>query len=110
MRAVLLVLVTVLATLTASAATRVIAFMDGNELLETCQLSKPDCLPYVIGVADALEMVSTRLTNICRPDGVTPEQLRDVLISWVWDNPAERHRPAAKLAGLAYAEAWPCNK
>jgi hypothetical protein len=99
-----------MAASTATGATRVIAFVDGNELLETCQMAKPDCLPYVIGVADALEMVSTRLTNICRPGGVTPQQLVDVLISWVWDHPAERHRPAAKLAGLAYAEAWPCNE
>jgi hypothetical protein len=109
-RAFLSVLILLAAASPASGATRVTAFMDGNELLQTCRDREPACLPYVIGVADALEMVSRRLTNICRPDGVTPEQLLDVLISWLEDNPAERHRPAAKLAGMAYAGAWPCNQ
>lgn len=66
-------------------------------------------MSYVIGVADAVELVAQHLTNVCRPADVTVDQIFDVLMSWLKDNPAERHRPAAKLAGLAFAEAWPCN-
>lgn len=109
MRAFFLVLVTLLATSTATGAKPVIAFVHGNDLHQNCQDRTPECLSYVTGVADTLEMVATHLTNICRPAAVTPEQLFDVLISWLKNHPAERHRPAAKLAGLAYAEAWPCN-
>jgi hypothetical protein len=101
----------ILATMSvANGASPVLAFTHGNDLLQNCQDRNSICAAYVTGVADTLEMIAPRLTNICRPEAVTIEQLVDVLISWLERHPAERHRPAAKLAGLAYADAWPCNK
>lgn len=95
---------------TASGASRILAFVHGNDLYEGCQDRNPECVSYVTGLADMSEMVAQRLTNICRPPAVTIEQLVDVLMSWLKANPAERHRPAATLAGIAFAEAWPCDK
>jgi hypothetical protein len=111
MRALLLSIVIIAAASTSYAASPVFAFVHGNDLYPGCQKT-PDngCFAYLSGVADALEMVAPRLTNICRPKGVTIDQMMDVLIDWLEDHPAERHRPAAKLAGLAFAEAWPCNR
>lgn len=108
---------TALAMMTAAtAATPVHAVMHGNDLLQGCK-SIPDdpdeldgCDTYIVGVTDALEIVSQRLTNICRPQSHAIQQLRDIVVNWLLEHPEERHRPAAKLIGLALAEAWPCSK
>ncbi len=94
----------------ASGAGPVLAFIHGNDVLTNCKDHGAPCVSYVIGLADELEMVAPRLTNICRPEEVTELQLVDVLLAWLDQHPAERHRPAAALAGLAFAEAWPCTK
>lgn len=102
-------IVVLAASACANAAVPVQKFISGNELWTLCQDRGPECQYYVAGVADALEMVSVRLTNICRPTPTHIMQMVDVLMKWLEDHPAERHRPAAKLAGLAFAEAWPCG-
>jgi hypothetical protein len=109
--AIFVVLLMLMGMEAASAAGPVKAFMHGNDLYPACRTT-PDtgCVVFVVGLADALEMVAPHLTNICRPNGVTYDQLLDVFMNWLEDHPADRHRPAAKLAGLAFAEAWPCNK
>lgn len=110
MRALLFVAIMLVTASTANGLSRVIAFVHGNDLLQNCQNPDVACVSYVSGVADTLEMVAPHLTNICRPGAVTVDQLVDVLIAWLEEHPAERHRPAAKLAGMAFTEAWPCNK
>ena len=104
--------VLLLATAAAHAASPPsLSFMYGNEFYASCYAAPhQDCRVYVIGAADALELTSTAWTNICRPKTVNSEQLLDVFLKWLEANPAERHRPAAKLAALSFAEAWPCRK
>lgn len=97
-------------TSTAGQLGRVLFFVNGDQLLQNCQDRGPECVGYITGVADTLEMVAPSLTSICRPSTVEFEQIVDVLISWLTEHPAERHRPAAALAGLAFGEAWPCDK
>lgn len=109
MRAIILALVTLVSVHEASGAT-VLASLRGNDLYPHCTIADPSCLAYVTGVADTLEIVAPHLTNICRPPASTMAQLFDIAMSWLADNPAERHRPAAKLVGLALAEAFPCNQ
>lgn len=104
----LLVILAMLLVQTASGA-QVLAVAQGNDLFSECRDRDEKCVPYVTGVADTLELVAPHLTNICRPKAATIEQAFDVLLSWLEDHPGERHRPAAKLAGLAFAEAWPCD-
>jgi hypothetical protein len=111
LRALILLFALLLTASTATGAGPVQAFVHGNDLYPGCQTS-PDqgCYIYVVGVADALELTAQRWTNICRPKAVTNDQLLDVFMDWLEERPAERHRPAAKLAALAFAEAWPCKQ
>jgi hypothetical protein len=98
------------------AAAAVHAIMHGNELLRVCNsvLDIPDefdgCDTYIVGATDALDLVAPHLTNICRPQSHAIQQLRDIVVNWLGEHPEERHRPAAKLIGLALAEAWPCDR
>ena len=109
MRAIMFVLAALVSVHEVSGAT-VLASVRGNDLYPNCTIEDTSCLAYVTGVADTLEMVAPHLTNICRPSASTIAQVFDITMSWLADNPAERHRPAAKLVGLALAEAWPCNE
>lgn len=109
MRAFLCALVVLLPAQVANGAT-VLASVHGNDLYPNCTIQEPTCLAYVTGVADSLEMVAPHLTNICRPSASTMAQVFDIAMEWLEDHPEERHRPAAKLVGLALAEAWPCNQ
>ncbi|WP_219738845.1 Rap1a/Tai family immunity protein [Mesorhizobium sp. INR15] len=45
-----------------------------------------------------------------RFNNTTIAQVFDIAMAWLDDHPEERPRPAAKLVGLALAEAWPCNQ
>lgn len=100
----------------ADAARLVHAVVHGNELLQLCtgEPDAPDsfdsCDTYIIGATDALDLVALHLTNICRPERHSIQQLRDITVNWLEEHPEERHRPAAKLIGLALAEAWPCDE
>ncbi len=100
----------------ADAARLVHAVVHGNELLQICKGATDDpdafdsCDTYIIGATDALDLVALHLTNICRPESHSIQQLRDITVLWLEEHPEERHRPAAKLIGLALADAWPCNK
>jgi hypothetical protein len=109
LRTVLLVM-TMLATATAANGARVLASVSGNDLYPNCTIEEPTCVAYITGVADTLEMVAPHLTNICRPPASTMSQVFDIVMAWLEDHPEERHRPAAKLSGLALAEAWPCRE
>lgn len=109
LRAFLCALAMLLPTQTTNGAT-VLASVHGNDLFPNCTIEEPACLAYVTGVADTLEMVAPHLTNICRPPGSTMAQVFDIAMNWLEENPKERHRPAAKLVGLALAEAWPCSR
>ncbi len=109
MRAIIFALATLLSVHETSGAT-VLVSVHGNDLYPQCTIEDPACLSYVTGVADTLEMVAPHLTNTCRPSASTMAQVFDIAMSWLANNPAERHRPAAKLVGLALAEAWPCNQ
>ena len=101
-----------LATSMTHGVSKVLVFVHGNDLHAECQRRTEFCVSYVLGAADTLEMVAPHLTGICRPGPgvVTIEQIVDVFASWLEEHPEERHRPAAKLAGMAFADAWPCNK
>lgn len=88
---------------------RVLASVTGNDLYPKCSIEEPTCVAYITGVADTLEMVAPHLTNICRPSRSTVAQVFDISMAWLEGHPEERHRPAAKLVGLALAEAWPCS-
>jgi hypothetical protein len=61
---------------------------------------------YILGVHDALSV----LDLVCVPDGVTGNQLRDVMKLYLENNPQRLHYVAADLIETALLEAWPCEK
>jgi hypothetical protein len=109
-------LLTVLGSGSASATT-------GNDLLKHCGASNEGdvktamyiaaCTSYLSGVWNTLKMFEE--DNVvgfakCIPDGVTVDQVRDVVIKRLKDNPKDRHWYAAAHVMYAMAEAWPCPK
>jgi hypothetical protein len=92
-------------------------WVTGNSLLEHCDGStKPDCLAYIIGVADGLQAVEQfpaitfdkRAKLICPPTGVTLGQMHDVVLTSLRLRPNGRHFPANLLAAAALTDAFRC--
>lgn len=105
--------------------------MTGNELLSTCEQTESDakfgyCLGYVSGVVEGMkwglavpllmagestsevEKTTGDLLGFCVPQEATLGQMRDVIVLYLRNNPAERHGSARIHAQLALAEAYPC--
>lgn len=91
----------------ASAEGRVV-YITGNELLDMCREQQLLCEGYILGVADALEATSWPSPRSCRPKSVLANQVLDVALGVLVDNPAERHRPAFDLIADEVVKLWPC--
>jgi hypothetical protein len=83
-------------------------FKNGNELLTDCSAQDErsfECLGYVEGLADTLEVLKT----ICPAEGVTLGQFKDVILKYLRDHPEHRHFAAADEGGEALIKAFPCK-
>lgn len=85
-------------------------FDTGNDLYNFCT-SKNDlklmlCLGLVTGYYEGLSFTYDCDTS----PKVTREQMKDIVVKFLRDNPAERHRAAVALAGRAYFLAFSCKK
>jgi len=78
------------------------AYKTGNELWQICNADRPQCLSYIIGVVDGWSM-----RRGCLPEGVTAEQITDIVVQWLARSPHYRHHPAPTLIMLAILEAFP---
>ncbi|WP_208347863.1 Rap1a/Tai family immunity protein [Pseudaestuariivita rosea] len=108
--------------------------LDGNTILDFCSSSNLGdngfCFGYVFGVNDggmytALNVVQqadggqeplqntvqdlTTVLGYCTPNTVAAQQMVDVFVSYLEDNPQVRHRPAQILFTQAMTEAFPCR-
>jgi len=87
-------------------------YQSGNELYARCQMQdQTSCLAYIIGVQDALaDLASANITQplFCAPVGATAEQLKDVAVLYLRNNPAARAQGAGGLVAAAFMEAFPC--
>lgn len=87
---------------------------NGNEILEICDrgtnFGDGFCIGYIRGLKTAVDVI-IRLNDrqTCYPDGITVGQLRDVVVSYVRRNPANRHEGATLVFMRAISEAWPCK-
>jgi hypothetical protein len=92
------------------------SFENGNELYGDCTESDGTpptayCLGFVAGVFDTAEMLLLDSSGrLCAPKSVTLGQVRDVIVKYLRENPAERNLPASLLALRAVQAAWPCPK
>jgi hypothetical protein len=91
-------------------------WVDGNGLYSDCEKGNLKCYGYIFGLIDALDL-SELLTDkpplpkakTCMPAEVTGQQLRDVVLEFLRDNPAKRHLAAAVLVAKALSDAFPCE-
>jgi len=89
----------------------------GNQLYELC--SAPDstwqsavCEGYVLAIDDMLtaQHMLDEQKGICLPDGVTREQMKDVVTSYLRDHPDDRQKWMFVLASEGLVAAFPCKK
>ena len=98
-----------------AAQAQVVVRDDGNEILKNCNetdyFSQGLCYGYIRGISHTLDMwaYANKAQPFCRPDNVTFQQLRDVVVSYVQVYPAKRNQPSALLVTEAEAAAWPCQ-
>ena len=86
----------------------------GAKALDTCtgaeSAAQLSCLSYLVGFVHGLTVQSylsdRKLT--CIPDGVTPEQLRRVVVKWLEEHPENLHESAMGEVALALKNAFPC--
>ncbi|MTJ05053.1 MAG: hypothetical protein FH759_10230 [Sediminimonas qiaohouensis] len=107
--------------------------ISGNELLETCtsdnQVLAGFCVGYIIGYSEGapwgvalaadnmpaetgtpdVNTLVGKVTGSCVPADASNDQLRDVVIKYMQENPASRHESARALIWRAYAAAFPCG-
>ena len=86
----------------------------GNEFLEDCKISdsfRQHCVSYVGGMVKAMNTFVYRDAGYewCIPPEVNSSQHLDLLVSYLEENPKERHRHLlVHLIGTLRAE-WPCD-
>jgi hypothetical protein len=86
--------------------------MTGNELKRNCGDTGAKyglCVGFVVGVVDGVLIDSPPDSIICVPDGVSHGQMKDIVLKYMNDNPANLHFPAALLVFFALGEAFPCE-
>lgn len=47
--------------------------------------------------------------STCLPNGVTQEQIKDIFVRYMTNNPAIRHRSGKLILALALSDAFPCR-
>lgn len=87
------------------------AYMTGNDLYKYCKAEtsglKSLCAGFVSGVSDAFTMMSDG-KGICVPKRVTVNQLIDIVVNYLEDNPGKRHHEASTAIFVALATEFPC--
>ncbi|MEG3143346.1 Rap1a/Tai family immunity protein [Sphingomonas sp. RT2P30] len=94
------------------AATDLARMVSGDALLADCASRTPirrqACRSYIAGVVDARRMPETvNWASVCEPEGMTREQLADIVVVYLRDNPSKRRLPASDLVLLAL-QGFPC--
>jgi hypothetical protein len=89
---------------------------DGNTLLRRCAgaeglSGRLFCVAYLLGVQETFDaMRDINGVDPCRPQAVTLDQVKDVVIRYLKENPEKRDFPAVLLVVTATRETWcPAN-
>lgn len=99
------------ALVVASLSSPVQAFT-GNELKRNCgdtDVNYGLCIGFILGVVDGVLIDTPPDSIICIPDGVSFGQMKDIVLKYMNDNPANLHFPGASLVFYALGEAFPCK-
>lgn len=95
---------------------------DGNELYKYCSAQKEkspsyvhaqaSCVGYVVGLIDweyAVAVSQRAKPAFCVKDGMTVQQVVDIVINYLKAHPELRHHNGAWIAGEALRQAVPCR-
>lgn len=90
-----------------------ISDVTGNDLLTHCSSHEPFelnfCTGYIEGVRDGLMFATVRLKSepfFAVPNEAKSEQMKDIVVKYLRDNPETRHKPAGMLTFLALEQAF----
>jgi hypothetical protein len=64
------------------------------------------CLGFIDGVFSTVAPI----IPLCSYDGATGQQVKDIVVQYLYAHPAERHLQANLLVLRAVKEAFPCSK
>lgn len=91
------------------------AQVTGNKLLELCRSEDANfangyCAGYLASHAEAVSIMRHFFGSrfYCTPEEVTLSQAKEIVVSYLKNNPAQRHELAWFLVGEALGEAFPC--
>ena len=83
-------------------------FFSGNELLERLEIENKywsGSIGYLNGLIDSL----TYSRQVCVTENVTTEQIRDISLKVLKENPSIRHHAAASFLIPEFQKNFPCN-
>jgi hypothetical protein len=90
-----------------------ISDFNGNDLLRYCSSHQPFelnfCTGYIEGVRDGLMFAAVSLKSepfFAVPNEAKMEQLKDIVVKYLRDNPETRHKPAGMLTFIALKQAF----
>jgi len=90
-----------------------ISDINGNDLLRYCSSHQPFelnfCTGYIEGVRDGLMFAAVSLKSepfFAVPNEAKMEQLKDIVVKYLRDNPETRHKPAGMLTFIALKQAF----
>jgi hypothetical protein len=85
----------------------------GNDLYENCRekrqveyVASGLCLGYIEGVFDTI----SETMRLCGWGGPSNGQLKDIVLQYLYEHPAERHKAANWLVTRAMLKAFPCQQ
>jgi hypothetical protein len=80
----------------------------GNQIIKICE--DYSAIAFASGVLDTVLVSEENVSKktICLPDQVTSGQARDVMCTYIRENPSRQHQLAASMAWVAFEQAWPC--
>ena len=94
-------------------------YFDGNDLFEACE-NESDlwadgfCAGYIAGTADTLSVAKARTgagiapRYMCAPEGVSFQQLVDIVKNSLRDAREDKHASARMIVTMSLAAAFPC--
>lgn len=100
-----------MALLAGPMASRAQTGITGYELLEWCESDSIECLTYIAGVIDTLNvLVATRaIPRKWCASGVTLGQIERTVVEFMRTKPENLHETASSFVPLALVRAFPCK-
>jgi hypothetical protein len=94
-----------------------LGYMSGDDLLANCKADVDSngqgrCLGYIAGLADFIitRQELRKQADICFPDGVSAEQMRDIVVRFLEARPEIRQYKADGAVVEALVKVWSCPK